>query len=65
MKAKDLREKSSEELKNLESELKEKLFNLNFQKALGQLQNPMKVKETKRDIARIKTILKERGEENE
>lgn len=62
MKAKDLREKSSEELKNIESELKEKLFNLNFQKVLGQLQNPMKIKETKRDIARIKTILKERGE---
>ncbi len=62
MKAKDLREKSSEELKNIEAELKEKLFNLNFQKVLGQLQNPMKIKETKRDIARIKTILKERGE---
>ncbi len=62
MKAKDLREKSSEELKNIELELKEKLFNLNFQKVLGQLQNPMKIKETKRDIARIKTILKERGE---
>ncbi len=62
MKAKDLREKSSEELKSLENELKEKLFNLNFQKVLGQLQNPMKIKETKKDIARIKTILKERGE---
>jgi len=62
MKAKDLREKSSEELKNMETELKEKLFNLNFQKVLGQLQNPVKIKETKRDIARIKTILKERGE---
>ena len=62
MRAKDLREKSSEELKNLEVELKEKLFNLNFQKVLGQLQNPMKIKETKRDIAKIKTILKERGE---
>jgi large subunit ribosomal protein L29 len=62
MKAKDLREKTSEELNNLEKELKQKLFNLNFQKVMGQLQNPMKVKEVKKDIARVKTILNERGE---
>ena len=62
MKAKDLREKTSEELKNVEKDLKQKLFNLNFQKVMGQLQNPMKVKETKKDIARVKTILNERGE---
>ncbi len=62
MKANELREKSSDELKTMEKEYKKKLFNLNFQKVMGQLQNPMKVKEVKKDIARIKTILKERGE---
>jgi len=62
MKANDIREKTNEELANMENELKKKLFNLRFQGTLGQLQNPMKIKETKKDIARIKTILKERGE---
>ena len=40
-------------------DLKEELFNLRFQHEIGQLENPLKMKQTKRDIARIKTIIKE------
>ncbi|MGI6116731.1 50S ribosomal protein L29 [Luoshenia tenuis] len=41
-------------------DLKSELFNLRFQLATGQLQNPMMIKETKRNIARVKTILRDR-----
>jgi large subunit ribosomal protein L29 len=41
-------------------ELKEELFNLRFQSALGQLENPMRVREVRKSIARIKTVLRER-----
>ena len=42
------------------AELKSELFNLRFQLATGQLQNPMMIRETKRNIARVKTILRDR-----
>ena len=42
------------------TELKSELFNLRFQLATGQLQNPMMIRETKRNIARVKTILRDR-----
>ena len=42
------------------SDLKTEFFNLRFQKATGQLNNPLSIREVKRDIARVKTILKER-----
>ena len=60
MKAKDLRSMTDEELKNKLNELKEQLYKLRFQNALGQAQNPMKIREVKKDIARIYTILRER-----
>ena len=60
MKANELRKLSSEELNKRERELKEELFNLRFQLATGQLQNPQRIKECKRDIARVKTLLCER-----
>jgi len=60
MKASELRELSEEELENKEKELKDQLFKLKIQHSLGQLDNPMKMKLIKRDIARIKTILNER-----
>lgn len=63
MKARELREMSKEELINKEEELKDQLFKLKFQHTLGQLENPMKIKNIKRDIARIETILKENREE--
>lgn len=60
MKARELKEMSKEELINKEEELKDQLFKLKIQHTLGQLENPMKLKNIKRDIARIKTIFKER-----
>jgi large subunit ribosomal protein L29 len=60
MKASELRELSEEELQNKEKELKDQLFKLNIQHSLGQLDNPMKLKLIKKDIARIKTIINER-----
>ena len=60
MTANDIRELSIEELMKQEKELKEELFNLKFQKTLGQLQNTTKIKKVKRDIARMKTIITEK-----
>jgi large subunit ribosomal protein L29 len=57
MKIKELRELSPEELRHREAELVDQLFKLRFQKSLGQLESPMKIKIVKRDIARIKTLL--------
>jgi large subunit ribosomal protein L29 len=57
MKIKELAEMSSDELKRKEAELIDQLFKLRFQKSLGQLESPMKVKNVRRDIARIKTLL--------
>ncbi len=60
MKAKDLRQLSEGELLVKEKELGEELFNLRFQHATGQLDNVMRIPQVKRDIARLKTILKEK-----
>ncbi|HHY77054.1 MAG TPA: 50S ribosomal protein L29 [Clostridiales bacterium] len=60
MKASKIREMSSQELQQKLMELKSELFNLRFQMATGQLENPMRVREVKKDIARIKTIIRER-----
>jgi large subunit ribosomal protein L29 len=60
MKASQLRELSTQELNDRLRELKSELFNLRFQLATGQLQNPMRIREVKRSIARVKTILRER-----
>ncbi|MFB3886869.1 MAG: 50S ribosomal protein L29 [Thermodesulfobacteriota bacterium] len=58
MKAKDLRLLSEGELLEKEKALNEELFNLRFQHATGQLDNVMRLPQVKRDIARVKTILK-------
>ena len=60
MKAKELREMSSENLEKELDELKQELFKLKFSLATNGLDNPMKIKEVKRDIARIKTVLRQR-----
>jgi len=49
----------AEDLKQKELELRDQLFKLRFQKSLGQLDNPMKIRNIRRDIARIRTLLKE------
>ena len=60
MKANKYREMTDQELSAKLSDLKTEFFNLRFQKATGQLNNPLSIREVKRDIARVKTILKER-----
>ena len=65
MKAREFREMSVDELQSKEAELKDQLFKLRFQHALGQLENALKLKSIRRDIARLKTILKEKSEETE
>ncbi|MDL2259189.1 50S ribosomal protein L29 [Eubacteriales bacterium OttesenSCG-928-K08] len=60
MKTNKFREMTTEELNTQERELKTELFNLRFQLATGQLANPQRVKECKKDIARVKTLIRER-----
>jgi len=60
MKAKDIRDFSREELLKKEKDLKAELFNLRFRLATGQLDNVMVINRTKKDMARVKTILRER-----
>jgi large subunit ribosomal protein L29 len=60
MKAAELREMGLDELRAKERELTEELFHLRLRRATSQLPNPMKVCGTRRDLARVKTILRER-----
>ncbi|HSW35091.1 MAG TPA: 50S ribosomal protein L29 [Candidatus Limnocylindrales bacterium] len=60
MKVKDIRELNEQELKDKVKELKDELFNLRFQLATGQLENVMRIKEVRRGIARVKTVIRER-----
>lgn len=60
MKASEIRKLNDSEINAKLSDLKEELFNLRFQSATGQLYNPMRIREVKRDIARVKTIATER-----
>ena len=59
MKASEIRELSVDELELKVKELKEELFQLRFQHAINQLENPMRLKAVKKDIARIKTVMRE------
>ncbi len=61
MKIKDVQDLNEQELEEKVKELKEELFNLRFQQATGQLDNVMRIKEVRRDIARVKTVLRERA----
>ena len=56
---KDLRTSNSQDLKVKLNDLKAELFNLRFQLATGQLENPMRIREVKKSIAQIKTIIRE------
>ncbi len=60
MKAEDLRAKTDDELTDQFKDLKKEAFNLRFQRASGQLENTARVRQVRRDIARIKTTLIER-----
>lgn len=59
MKASEIREMSATELNEKLSDLKAELFNLRFQHTINQLDNPMRLKEVKKDIARVKTMIRE------
>jgi len=65
MKARELREKSIEELRRSEADLREQLFKLRVQKAAGQIENPVKIRLVRKDIARVQTILAQRLAEAE
>lgn len=60
MELKKIREMSEAELNSERVRMKKDLFNLRFQHVTGQLENPIKMRETKRDIARVKTIIREK-----
>jgi large subunit ribosomal protein L29 len=61
MKATDLRELTTEELQAKLKELEEEIFNLKFQVATQQLENTARLKQSRRDIARLKTVMREKA----
>ena len=61
MKVKEIRELTTAEMLGQEKQLKEELFNLRFQLATGQLENTARIKEVRKSIARIKTVLREQA----
>ncbi|OGP19642.1 MAG: 50S ribosomal protein L29 [Deltaproteobacteria bacterium GWA2_57_13] len=61
MEAKKLREMSPDELSQKRRELKEEIFHLRLRRTTARLENPMKLRETRRDLARVETILRERS----
>ncbi|MFZ5792183.1 MAG: 50S ribosomal protein L29 [Pseudomonadota bacterium] len=63
MKAEELRTKSPDQLRASLADLRKEAFNLRFRKASGQLENTARVREVRRDIARIQTVLNEKSRE--
>ena len=61
MKTNELRDKSIDELNIRERELREQLFKLRFQRATGRMESPAKMRQVRREIARIKTLLNEKA----
>ena len=59
MKASEIREITADELNSKLADLKAELFNLRFQLAINQLDNPMRISAVKKDIARVKTVIRE------
>ncbi len=60
MEAKELRELSGDDLLQKRASLREEIGNLKLKRATGRLENPMKLKETKRDLARVETVLRQK-----
>ena len=63
MKAKEIRDRSDDELRKALGDLEEQLFKLRFQKSTGQIENPIKIREVRKDIARVLTVMGERQAE--
>jgi large subunit ribosomal protein L29 len=60
MKTRELRDLSNEELQSKATDLKKEMFNLRIQQAMGQIENPMRLRMLRKDIAKAKTLLKEK-----
>lgn len=60
MRAKEIRDRSDDELRKSLGDLEEQLFKLRFQKSTGQIENPQKIREVRKDIARVLTVINER-----
>jgi large subunit ribosomal protein L29 len=60
--ATELRELNVEELRQRERELHDQIFRMRIQKSLGQLEAPIKMREVRRDLARVKTIIRQKAE---
>ena len=65
MNVKEIRDLSNDELEREVTSLKEELYNLRFAQATGRLENPAKMKDVRKTIARIKTVMTERANSNE
>jgi large subunit ribosomal protein L29 len=65
MKVEEIRELSVDVLRDREKELDDQLFRLRIQKSMGQLEAPAKVRDVRRDLARVKTILREKSSEGD
>lgn len=61
MEAKELRELSDEEIRKKREELREEIFRLRLKRATSQLESPMKLRQARRDLARVETVLRERA----
>ena len=63
-KASELREMTMEELRQQEGDLRKELFNLNFQKVTGEIENPMRIRQVRKSIARVLTIINEKKKQS-
>ncbi|MGH7232874.1 MAG: 50S ribosomal protein L29 [Nitrospiraceae bacterium] len=61
MEVKELRDMADAELTEKEQQLQQEVFNLRFQLATGRMENPMKIRQARRDLARVKTVLNEKA----
>ncbi len=59
----ELRTMTADELNQEEANLRKELFNLRFQKVTGEIENPMRIKQTRKDIARVLTVITEKSKE--
>jgi large subunit ribosomal protein L29 len=64
MEVKELRDLTAAELVEKEQQLSQELFNLRFQLAAGRIENPMKIRQARRDLARVKTVLRQQESAN-
>ncbi len=64
MKVSELREMAADELQKKEQDLRKELFNLRFQQATGEIENPMRIRAIRKDIAKVLTLITERNKKN-